>query len=64
MADEPTAIRHPHRGKAHRELARWGVTVCRDTTKGYEFFKTLTEWVPLSQVAPEDRCRTCWKDTP
>lgn len=58
-ADEPTAIRNPKRGKAHRPRHAWQAmwTVC-----GQQVYR-MTERVPLSQTAPEDRCRTCWPTT-
>jgi hypothetical protein len=50
-----TVWRHPKRGKGHREKDGTGRTACSDLTmRGYE-------QVPLSQVAPEDLCRSCWR---
>lgn len=73
--DEPTAIRHPKRGKAHRPVPLrttvWSQAKYR--RGGYEApacapyavadLADMTERVPLSQTAPEDRCRTCWPTT-
>lgn len=63
--DEPTAIRHPDRGKAHRPVrVRMGWSVTTGDTRTPVAFCGFTgrdaERVPLSQTAPEDRCRTCW----
>lgn len=59
MADEPTAIRHP-KGYWHR--ADRSGTACKRYTATRAKAR-LTECAPLSQTAPEDRCRTCWPTT-
>lgn len=65
MADEPTAIRYPKRGKAHRSRRgtliyrnEYTATVCDPILDADK--RGWTERVPLSQTAPEDRCKTCW----
>lgn len=63
MADEPTAIRHPKRGKAHRIVDLYGFEVAACNQNRSAEGRNLTERVPLSQTAPEDRCRTCWPTT-
>ena len=52
------AIRHPKRGKAHRENG--SLTGC------YLWASTerMSQHIPLADVAPEDRCRRCWPTTP
>ncbi len=75
MADEPTAIRprkddETGRGFAddqwHRLIRRDYVSVASDA--GNTACGIRVQWgmasTALHHVAPEDRCRTCWKDTP
>lgn len=61
-ADEPTAIRVWHYrgapGTWHRPLPDDDWETPCDL-----FAMSMTERVPLSQTAPEDRCRTCWPTT-
>ena len=64
MTDEPTAIRHPKRGKAHRPVERqrtkWLPPITPKAACNHLTITTCWESVPLSQTAPADRCRTCW----
>lgn len=62
--DEPTAIRHPRRGKAHRSTLAIGVPAgwAGDTACG-KWARDMTERLPLSQIPTTDLCRTCWPTT-
>lgn len=64
MADEPTAIRHPKRGKAHRPVewkqSRWLPATMPKAACNHLLITDHWERVPLSQTATDDRCRTCW----
>lgn len=75
MSDEPTVIRHPKRGKAHRastdaDRQRWGGIYLTESGRllasrlaGCKLWaEDMTERVPLSQTDPSDRCKTCWRD--
>lgn len=76
MADEPTAIRHPRRGKAHRssteaDRQRWGGIYLTGSGRLLasrlagckRWAEDMTERVPLSSVPTRDLCRTCWLTT-
>ena len=60
-----TAIRHPKRGKAHKDSGwrghAWGegfpITVCQREGRH------MTERIDVSRTDPADRCKRCWPET-
>lgn len=60
MADEPTAIRHAKRGKAHKPHLGLSHSYGRPITACWRWADDMTERVPLEQVVRGDRCKTCW----
>lgn len=64
MTDEQIAFRSLWPAKAHRRtLVHTGpVGYYVNTACGAYLPPGLSETLPLSQTAPEDRCKTCWKE--
>jgi hypothetical protein len=69
--NDPTAIRCPRAGKAHRPA-----TTIEAHARGYElpvgltnvtgcgkWSSKMTEWVLLSEVLTTERCKKCWSTT-
>ncbi len=52
------AVRHPKRGKAHREIHFFEMGGSWLACGGNA--RDMRQRVPVEKIAPEDRCKRCW----